>query len=62
MQNKLLYGLTGTIALGAFVPAQAQRKPMNIVYIMSDDHSFQTISAYDNRFIQTPNIDWIATH
>lgn len=35
-------------------------KPMNIVYIMSDDHSYQTISAYDNRFIETPNIDRIA--
>ena len=35
---------------------------MNIVYIMSDDHSYQTISAYDNRFISTPNIDWIANH
>ena len=32
---------------------------MNIVYIMCDDHSYQTISAYDNRFIDTPNIDRI---
>ena len=34
---------------------------MNIIYIMSDDHSYQTISAYDKRFIQTPNIDRLAT-
>lgn len=34
--------------------------PPNILFIMSDDHSYQTISAYDNRFIQTPNIDRIA--
>ena len=40
----------------------APKKPMNIVYIMCDDHSYQTISAYDQRFIQTPNIDWIANH
>lgn len=33
---------------------------MNILYIMTDDHSFQTISAYDKRYIQTPNIDRIA--
>ena len=46
--------------MGAFVPAQAQKKPMNIVFIMSDDHSYQTISAYDKRFISTPNIDWLA--
>ena len=60
MQNKVLYGLTGANAMGAFVPAQAQKKPMNIVFIMSDDHSYQTISAYDKRFINTPNIDWLA--
>lgn len=41
---------------------QATQKPMNIVYIMCDDHSYQTISAYDHRFIETPNIDWIANH
>ena len=35
-------------------------KPLNILYIMTDDHSFQTISAYDRRFIETPNIDRIA--
>lgn len=34
---------------------------MNIVYIMSDDHSYQTISAYDHRFIETPNIDYAPT-
>ena len=34
---------------------------MNILYIMCDDHSYQTISAYDRRFIETPNIDRIAT-
>lgn len=62
MQTKLFYYLTGTLSIGAFIPAQAQKKPMNIVYIMSDDHSYQTISAYDNRFISTPNIDWIANH
>jgi len=39
---------------------QSTRKPLNILYIMSDDHSYQTISAYDTRFTRTPNIDWIA--
>lgn len=62
MQTKILCCVTGTLALGAILPAQAQKKPMNIVYIMSDDHSYQTISAYDKRFIDTPNIDWIANH
>lgn len=35
------------------------RKP-NIVFIMSDDHAYQAISAYDDKLIQTPNIDRIA--
>ena len=53
---------TGAIALGyaAQMMAQSAKEPMNIVYFMSDDHSYQTISAYDHRFIETPNIDWIA--
>lgn len=32
----------------------------NILFIMTDDHSYQTFSAYDDRFIQTPNLDRIA--
>ena len=35
-------------------------KPMNILYIMCDDHSYQTLSAYDSSYIKTPNIDRIA--
>ncbi|TVZ60403.1 arylsulfatase A-like enzyme [Flavobacteriaceae bacterium MAR_2010_105] len=38
---------------------QATQKP-NIVFIMSDDHAYQAISAYNDRLIQTPNIDRIA--
>lgn len=32
----------------------------NIIFIMSDDHAYQAISAYDNRLMETPNIDRIA--
>ncbi len=32
----------------------------NILFIMSDDHAYQAISAYDTRLIETPNIDRIA--
>ncbi len=32
----------------------------NILFIFTDDHSFQTLSAYDNRYIETPNLDRIA--
>ncbi|WP_299555249.1 sulfatase [Seonamhaeicola sp.] len=36
-----------------------QPKP-NILFIMSDDHAYQAISAYSNHLIETPNIDRIA--
>jgi arylsulfatase A-like enzyme len=36
-----------------------QEKP-NILFIMSDDHAYQAISAYTDHLIQTPNIDRIA--
>jgi arylsulfatase A-like enzyme len=32
----------------------------NILFIMTDDHSFQTISAYSDKLIKTPNLDRIA--
>jgi arylsulfatase A-like enzyme len=37
----------------------AQERP-NIIYIMSDDHDADAISAYNKKFIHTPNIDRIA--
>ncbi|MBL6764924.1 MAG: sulfatase-like hydrolase/transferase [Verrucomicrobiae bacterium] len=35
-------------------------KPPNIVFIFSDDHAYQAISAYGSRINKTPNIDRIA--
>ncbi|MDJ0812794.1 MAG: sulfatase [Woeseiaceae bacterium] len=32
----------------------------NIIFIMSDDHAYQAISAYGSQLIETPNIDRIA--
>ena len=32
----------------------------NVVYIMTDDHTAQMMSCYDNRFVKTPNLDRIA--
>ena len=34
--------------------------PPNIVFIMSDDHAFQAVSAYGHNLNNTPNIDRIA--
>ena len=53
------------IAIGTFSFKQATKKIQagrrpNIVFIMSDDHAYQAISAYSNRLTQTPNIDRIA--
>ena len=64
-QLKSLYLLTGIAAVAGTSCSQpsgeqAAQKPLNILYIMTDDHSFQTLSAYDGRYIQTPNIDRIA--
>ncbi|AYQ31928.1 sulfatase [Runella sp. SP2] len=53
------------IAIGMFSFKQATKKTQagrrpNIVFIMSDDHAYQAISAYSNRLTQTPNIDRLA--
>ena len=39
--------------------ATAQQRP-NIIYIMSDDHDADAISAYNSKLIKTPQIDRIA--
>ena len=38
---------------------QGQQRP-NIIYIMSDDHDADAISAYSDKILQTPNIDRLA--
>ncbi len=40
-------------------PSEEPKRP-NILFIMSDDHAYQAISAYSNYLIETPNIDRIA--
>ena len=53
-----------TILLGCKTDTKPENKEEakrpNIVFIMSDDHAYQAISAYDNSLIETPNIDRIA--
>ena len=39
---------------------EAPRRPMNILYIMTDDHTSQMMSCYDDRYASTPNLDRIA--
>ncbi len=63
---KLSYSLLGTAALAATLSScQNADKPSenerpNILFIMSDDHAYQAISAYQDHLIETPNIDRIA--
>lgn len=44
-------------------PARVQKgensRP-NIVFIITDDHAYQALSAYDNKLIETPHIDRLA--
>ncbi|MEQ9439210.1 MAG: sulfatase [Cyclobacteriaceae bacterium] len=41
-------------------PQEENDGPPNIVFIMSDDHAYQAISAYGHGLNETPNIDRIA--
>ncbi|OPZ31639.1 MAG: Arylsulfatase [Bacteroidetes bacterium ADurb.BinA174] len=62
-KTKLIVPLAGATALASCVgKAQQESKPLNIVYIMTDDHTRQMMSCYDNRHIETPNLDRIANN
>jgi arylsulfatase A-like enzyme len=52
--------LISVVAVAFFAFKSKKQKRPNIVFIMSDDHAYQAISAYDKRLTQTPNIDRIA--
>ena len=57
----LMAGAGAIIAGGSLTSCQKkEQKQYNIVYIMTDDHSFQTMSCYDGRYTETPNLDRIA--
>ena len=64
MKQIYLFLLVG-ITLSSCTSDQPAKKTLperpNILFIMSDDHAYQAISAYDDRLLQTPNIDRIAT-
>ncbi len=59
--------LSGIIGVGSIMAlsscaggTETASKPLNIVYIMTDDHTAQMMSCYDTRYIETPNLDRIA--
>ena len=65
LQSGLFYSLTGVTAVTSLVSCSikqkpVEQKPLNIVYIMTDDHTAQMMSCYDTRYMETPNLDRIA--
>ena len=62
MKNLLFAGLSATVAGVGALQAASPEKP-NILFIMSDDHTSQAISAYGGylgQYLPTPHIDRIA--
>lgn len=55
----LALSLAWLIAANSLIAAADIKRP-NIVFIFSDDHAYQAISAYGSKLNQTPNIDRIA--
>jgi len=63
MKPKFCFSLLFFVTAAAFSckPKEADKNQRpNIIFIMSDDHAYQAISAYSNHLIETPNIDRIA--
>lgn len=64
LQTGWLYTFAGAVSAVSLVSCASQKsgeqKPYNIVYIMTDDHTAQMMSCYDNRYVETPNLDRIA--
>ena len=57
-------GICSLGILAACSPKSQEAQRPNIIFIMSDDHAWQAVSAYGNRLkdvAPTPNIDRLAT-
>ncbi|HZN34407.1 MAG TPA: sulfatase [Pirellulaceae bacterium] len=59
MTARLSLFAAGAVFLAACLPLAAADRS-NILFIMSDDHAYQAISAYGSNRNQTPNIDRLA--
>lgn len=63
--NKLIVIVLGVLCMALATGcdnqvAQQEASPPNIVFIMSDDHAYQAVSAYGHGLNETPNIDRLA--
>src|SRR5258707_9848642 len=60
--NRPILALLSLLAFASTTFAAEAKKRPNIVFIFSDDHAYQAISAYNDprKLIETPNIDRLA--
>lgn len=54
------FRLTVLLLIIALCSFGQQNKRPNIIFIFSDDHTYQAVSAYGSKLVTTPNIDRIA--
>ena len=52
--------LIAFVCLSSFATAAAGPKPPNILFLLSDDHSYPFLSCYGDTNVRTPNIDRLA--
>lgn len=60
MAAGLMFALISTSCIGGNTKGIKKQDRPNIIFIMSDDHAYQAISAYNPDLIKTPNINRIA--
>ncbi len=62
-RSLLVIGALGIVTVSFVLTrcAPEQRQRPNIIFIMTDDHAYQAISAYGSNRNRTPNIDRLAT-
>jgi len=51
----------GALVASALQPSCAEKKPRNVLFIITDQQPVDVIGAYGNKWIKTPNIDRIAS-
>ncbi len=60
MKNFIFLSILIIAFFSCSVNQERSTQPPNIIFMMSDDHAYQAISAYSDRLIRTPNIDRLA--
>lgn len=60
LPSMALITAAGAVSCKSKEESKNNNEPLNIVYIMTDDHTAQMMSCYDTRYAETPNLDRIA--